>query len=263
MSRRAPLALSIALLAALVPLVATAQDGDAADAKVKAVQAYLDGLLSHDRAAMQVGSMSVQVSVVPDYFMVLAAREYVRLQGREVASVLQRLADRQKKVIGRAAVLLRFHHQRASGNDFYAFQGQLDDHLRITAMSNQSMTPARLEGPIETIELTLFKANRSPAFAAEGQCPPVMRRTMARFTSSPVEVDLVARRAFSERADELEVQLGGFLHFSGGGIAGNQVDFENGATAVVEGSPEQKFPLPLHVAPVPPELAAVMPTLRD
>jgi hypothetical protein len=260
MSRRA---FSFALLAALVPLVGLAQDAPPAGEDVQAVQAYLDGLLAHDRAAMQVGTMSVNVSVVPDYFMVLAAREYVRLEGREVASVLQRLADRQKKTIGRVGVLLRFHHARGNDGDFYAFQGQLDDHLRITAMANIAMVPARVEGPIETVELTLFKANRSPAFAAEGQCPPVMRRTMNRFTDDPVEVDFVARRALSERAEAIELQLGGFLHISGRGISGHQIDFENGATAVNESSPEQSFPLPLRVPPVPPALAAVMPTLRD
>lgn len=264
-------ALALALTVAL-PIAAQDDDEPRAPAPIhggaREVEQFMNAMLSQDRDEFRLGELEVVVSVVPDHFMLLIAREFLRVQaegGRPAAQLrtqLQRLADRNKKSIGRVALRATFRHQQHGGGNFYAFQGGLDDHIGLRAAGNVPLTVSSHEGNLENIELTLFRASRSPVFSAEGQCPPVMRRQVVRL-GPELKVELLAKRELSPRAKELQVGIGGFMHFSGGGIRGNQVDFDNGATAVVDPSPELKYPLPLTAQAVPAALAEVMPTIPD
>lgn len=231
------------------------------------IEAFISGMLSQDRDEFRLGELQVTVSVIPDHFMLLIAREFQRVEGEgretdQLRAQLQRLADRNKKSIGRVALRATFRHQGHGDRNFYAFQGGLDDHIGLRAAGNVPLTVASHEGNLSNVELTLFRASRSAVFSAEGQCPPVMRRQVVRLGPS-LTVELVAKRELSPRAKELEVGIGGFIHFSGGGIRDNQVDFDNGATAVIDPSPPLKYPLPLTAQPVPPALAEVMPTIPE
>jgi hypothetical protein len=264
--------LALALALATGPLPSLAQGEDKREAEEPGaraeVEAYLEGLLAHDRHTFQIGELEAEVSVVPDYFMVILAREYLKTNttGRsaeDLKTQFQRLAERSKKTIGRVGVIVKLSHPRKGGNNFYAFQGDIDDHVRAVAMGNISLGVASHRGPYERKEYTLFKANRSAVFTAEGQCPPVMRRQMVELSSEPLTVELVAKRELSAKAKKLEVKLGGFIHFTGSGMAGVQIDFENGALAVIEPAPEVEVPLPLSAPSVPAALAEVMPKLED
>lgn len=268
-------AILLAVIAASAPFGSRAQEPkrkaadelESSGARAE-VEAYLQGLLSHDRETFQIGELEAEVSVVPDYFMVLLAREWLKTNtaGRSVDDLkvqFQRFADRSKKAIGRVGVIVTLEHPRAKSTGFYTFQGDIDDHLRVTAMGNIAMGVAAHRGPYERQEFTLFRANRCPVFTAEGQCPPVMRRQMVRMSDEPLTVELVAKRELSPKAKVLEVRLAGFIHFTGSGMTANQVDFENGALAVLQSGPELKFPLPLQAPAVPAALAEVMPTIKD
>lgn len=259
------IALALALCAS-VPVATLAQDGPAQGSFAEQMQIFLNQLLSRDRHAFKIGDLDVQVSVVPDYFMVMVAREALRVEGRspeQLKADLQRLADRNKKVIGKVGVRVRLHHDRRGDRDYYAFSGGLDDRLRFHAGGNVAMSVAAHEGSFEQVELTLFRASLCPVFAAEGNCPPTMRRRVSRLTGQPFWIEFVAKRDMNPRAEELQVGVGGFMRFRGRGIAGDQVDFDNGATCVVEASEPVKFALPLTAHPVPAALAEVMPTLPE
>lgn len=258
-------------LALLVALPIAAQDTPPAPARgspAAAVQTFINSMLAQDRDEFRLGELQVTVSVIPDHFMLLIAREYLRvntegnMEPEQLRTQLQRLADRQKKSIGRLALRVQFRHTGHGTNDFYAFQGGLDDHIGVRASGNVPLTVASHEGSLDNVELTLFRASRSPYFSSEGQCPPVMRRQVVRLGET-LTVELLAKRELSPRAKEVEVGIGGFIHFSGGGIRDNQVDFDNGATAVVDPSPPLKYPLPLTAQAVPPPLARVMPTIPE
>lgn len=267
------LAMTLALAASL-PVAGLADDGGAGgepapaqdDVRVEAAT-FLERLFERDRRPFKIGTLDVEVSVVPDYFMVLVAREVLRVEGRtaeQLRADLQRLAGRTgKKAIGKLGVRVYLRHTGRGDRNYYAFQGGIDGRIRVNAAGNLPLTVGAYGGDLEQVELTLFRASRSPVFAAEGNCPPVMRRRVSRLGEGAFWIELVARRDPSPRAEALEVGVGGFIHFSGGGIAGQQVDFDNGATAVIEPSTPASFPLPLAAHPVPPGLAAVMPTIPD
>jgi hypothetical protein len=242
--------------------------GEQGRAAKRAVERYLEALLAQDHRTFQAGDLELEVSVVPDFLMVLLAREYVRtyVEGRPLEAVradLQRVADRSRGAAHRIGLILTLRHRHASGRDVYAFQGGLDAHLRVVAGTTLPLASVSATGPAVQVELTLFKANRSPAFSAEGNCPPVMRRTVTKIGDQPITLELVAKRDPSPRAKELRLQLAGFLHLTGRGIQGDQVDFEHGASAVLDAAPEQRFDLPLTVPAVPEPLADVMPSVPD
>lgn len=264
--RRWTVALALALTVSL-PLLA--QDGGGAPAAAQdplrtAAEELLERLLTRDRRSFRLGELQVEVAVVPDYFMVVVAREVLRADGRtadQVKADLQRLADRGKKMIGKVGVRVRLTHE-AGNRNFYAFSGGLDDHIRVNAAGNVALSVGAHEGTVAQAELTLFRPSLCPVFAAEGNCPPTMRRRVSR-VAGPLWVEFVARRDLSPRAKELQVGVGGFMHFSGPGIAGDQVDFDNGASCVVEPSTPIAYPLPLTAHAVPAALAEVMPTLPE
>lgn len=263
--RRPLTALTIALGAAL-PVATLAQHPPAQDESARELRRFLDGLLSRDRRTFKIGQLDVQVSAVPDYFMVMAAREALRVEGRSperLKADLQRLADRNRKLIGKVGIRVRLLHGDRGDRNFYAFDGRLDDHIRVHAAGNVAATVVAHEGSFEQVELTLFRASLSPVFAAQGNCPPTMRRRVSRLGDQPFWVELVPKRDLNPRAEKLQVGVGGFMHFSGRGISGNQVDFDNGAACVIEPSEPVEFALPLPAHPVPPALAEVMPTIPD
>jgi hypothetical protein len=265
----------LVLLSALPALADGDGDGDP-DGKQervrlkRLVERYQDDLLANERT-LDLDGLQVRITVVPDYFMVLALEELLEVSALndrdpdELRDRLDRLAKRRgKKTMGVPAVFFRFQYRDTGRRDFFCFQGKLNDCLRARALGQVRFTPAdtRGDGPTARTYM-LFKPHRSEAWKEESNGRPHFRRTLNVFGRDAFEVRFLVKKGFSERAEELEISVGNLIHVQGRGITEEQIDFKNGATASYARGQSAEFPLPVRPPELPEALADLMPEWQD
>lgn len=235
---------------------------DAARGRPGEARAYAERLLAATRRRVVIGGLTVELRVVPDHFVLLAAREVAASDPtRSVESLraqLLRLAEQRKRSVQRAGLLLSFaRNDEAPERGFMGFEGQLHEHVKASAAGSLPLAPLVQDGPLEQRELMLFKPQRSALFAGQN-APPTLRRTYTAFGGKAVTLELVARKPLPEKATELKVGLAGFIRFSG--VREGQIDFEKGGAAEVEAAALETFALPLQGLPeLPASLAELLP----
>ena len=119
------------------------------------------------------------------------------------------------------------------------------------------LAPVSGEGALRQRELKLFKAQRSPVFPTNS--PPTLTNGYGTLEGTAT-YELVARKALSPKAKALKLQVAAILWFRG--VQGDQVDFERGGSATSEAG-QLEVTLPLRIAPIPREVAELLPTVTD
>jgi len=232
--------------------------------RAEVARGWLEQLKDHE-LHVDVGPIGVDVVVVPDHFHVLAARAVAEADPSRTADSLRKqlseLAARQKRSVLRTALLVKVARlEAASGGDqLAAFEGQLHEHFRLTqaGAAGVPLSPVSGEGALRQRELKLFKAQRSPVFPTNS--PPTLTNSYGTLEGTAT-YELVARKALSPKARALKLQVAGILWFRG--LQGDQVDFERGGSATSEGG-QLEISLPLRIAPIPREVAELLPTVTD
>jgi len=143
-ARRAGLlaGVGLALLAALAAPALRADDDDPQERTRAEVERFRERLLEANRREVEVGGLKVTVTPVPDYFGYLAAGDYLarslhRRSADAVRERFARLAEERDEAVGVPGLLLRFVHEGARDDDFYALSGQLDDPTKQALASLQ------------------------------------------------------------------------------------------------------------------------------
>jgi hypothetical protein len=240
------------------------KDDEEPPTRAEVARGWLEQLKDHE-LHVDVGPIGVDVVVVPDHFHVLAARAIAGADpARTPDSLRKQLADlaaRQKRSVLRPALLVKVARlEAASGGDqLAAFEGQLHEHFRLTQAGAAAvpLTPVSGEGAIRQRELKLFKAQRSPVFPTNS--PPTLTNSYGTLEGTAT-YELVARKALSPKAKALKLQVAAILWFRG--LQGDQLDFERGGSATSE-SGQLEVTLPLRIAPIPREVAELLPTVTD
>jgi hypothetical protein len=255
-----------AVLAATAWLAATdAKAGPDADIVVptaKEVEDYVSNVLSANKESFKVGPVAVDVVVIPYYADYLIAKELGEKDLREgngkfVRDKVRSLVKKNVKIKGKAAARVRVVHEKASGDDLVCFEGSLENLVKVsTAMGKARTIIAATDGLPTAHEYTLFNVQRCNLF--EGNVTPVMRFDYALIGKSASQLDIVIGNEINERAKRIEVKLGSVIHFTGGGIKGNQIDFRNGAVGTREESGKASFELPLVSPKMPESLVRLM-----
>lgn len=232
--------------------------------RAELARGWLDQLKDHE-LHVDVGPIGVDVVVVPDHFHVLAARAVAEADPSRTADSLRKqlaeLAARQKRSVLRPALLVKVTRLEAAsgGGHLVAFEGQLHEHLRLTQTGAGAvpLAPVSGEGALRQRELKLFKAQRSPVFPTNS--PPTLTNGYGTLEGTAT-YELVARKALSPKAKALKLQVAAILWFRG--VQGDQVDFERGGSATSEAG-QLEVTLPLRIAPIPREVAELLPTVTD
>lgn len=232
--------------------------------RAEVARGWLEQLKDHERH-LDVGPIGIDVVVVPDHFHVLAARAVAGADPSRTADSLRKqladLAARQKRSVLRPALLVKVTRLEAAagGDQLAAFEGQLHEHLRLSQVGAAAvpLVPVAGEGAIRQRELKLFKAQRSPVFPTNS--PPTLTNSYGTLEGTAT-FELVARKALSPKAKALRLQVAGILWFRG--LQGDQIDFERGGSATSEAG-QLEVTLPLRVAPIPREVAELLPTVTD
>lgn len=231
----------------------------------KALKDYQERMKA-ERETLTLGGLEVTITLVNDHFVYQMVEELLKsedLDERPLDSLKEqvgRMAERRKGSMGKPALLVRFSHPDASRRNFHAFEGKLDDVLRVrVGGSKAKVTVGATTGdPPRSRNMTLFRPSKSAAYGG-GNVAPTMRVNLTVLPEKPFTVELVLAKPPNEKAKELEVAIANLIHFSGGGITDDQVDFDNGASAEHVRPSKAEWALPLKPIVMPPELRELMP----
>ena len=243
-----------------------AKPGEAKPRKRRAaLKEYLTSLEAQ-RETLELGELKLEVTALPDYFVhqmvgeLLAQADLDERSTEALKEQVARLAERRKATMGKPALLVRFQHAAAGRRNFFGFEGQLDDCLRVRVDGkSHKISVATTQGDLPRARAyTLFKASRSGAYGG-GNVPPTLRTTIQVLPPKPFTLHLLLAKPPGEKSKALELVAANLVHYTGAGITDDQMDFEKGASAEPVQPSKAEFPLPLRGPAMPPEVAELMP----
>jgi hypothetical protein len=257
---------SLLLLLVLLCGPAPASADDDLAPSEEEVQAYLKALPEANQSTLNIGSMQVSVSMIPNYGDYLIAKDFLLLDledssPKAVRTKVKQLAKRHRSQQGRVAIFLRFLHDgyRPPGgsSDFFAMESKLIKKITVTQVGRGKTKWKVLgsKGRVDVVKFSLFQAQSSRLFRG-GNVPPVIKRVYS-IMGKEYALDITLKKPVHKKTKRIQVRVKGFLHFSGN-ITKTQMDFSNGAMAEFVKGNKVEFRLPLEILALPEKLSALL-----
>lgn len=199
----------------------------------KQAEAAMALLLKVNQGTLEVGTLKVGVSFVPDYAEYRVLRDYLdidlaALDPAKVRNQVLASAKAQKKRRGKLAVILHLTqagHARTGDADFYTSERPLLKKLVLSGKGVKSikLSPVWKKGLLERVVFKLFTPTKSLK-------NPGSRTKKALYVyPADYRLDLVVKGKLSPKLNAVYLSMGRFVRFSGPGITKDQVDLSGGS----------------------------------